>query len=95
MINQDPLGLGRVYVQAKRYASDNIVGRPAVQGFLGALHAAGAAGGVLITTSRFSAEAERFAAQVSPRIILIDGPRLGELLVQYGVGVMNCSLVCD
>lgn len=89
VINQDPLGLGRIYVQAKRYGPDNPVGRPAVQGFLGALHAEGAVGGVLITTSRFSADAEAFAASVSPRIILIDGGRLGELLVSYRVGVQE------
>ena len=89
VINQDPLGLGRIYVQAKRYEPDNPVSRPAVQGFLGALHAEGAAGGVFITTSRFSADAEAFAASVSPRIILIDGSKLGELLVSYRVGVQE------
>lgn len=89
VINQDPLGLGRIYVQAKRYAPDNVVGRPAVQGFLGALHAEGAAGGVFITTNRFSADAVAFTATVSPRIILIDGSRLGELLVSYRIGVQE------
>lgn len=89
VINQDPLGLGRVYVQAKRYAPENVVGRPTVQGFLGALHAEGAAGGVLITTSSFSSEAIVFVASVSPRIILIDGSRLGELLVSYRIGVQD------
>ena len=87
VINQDALGIGRIYVQAKRYAIDNPVGRPAVQGFLGALHAEGASGGVFITTSRFSAEAVGFAATVKPTIVLIDAARLGELLVHYGVGV--------
>jgi restriction system protein len=52
VINQDRLGIERVYVQAKRYAEGNVVGRPTVQAFVGALHHAGAAGGVLITTSR-------------------------------------------
>lgn len=89
VINQDRLGLGRVYVQAKRYAVDNIVGRPAVQGFVGALHGAGAAGGVLITTSRFSPDAVAFAKSITPRVILIDGSRLGELMVTHGVGVQE------
>ena len=89
VINQDALGIGRIYVQAKRYAIDNPVGRPAVQGFLGALHAEGASGGVFITTSRFSAEAVSFAATVKPTIVLIDATRLGELLVQHGVGVQE------
>ncbi len=87
VINQDRLGLERVYVQAKRYAPDNIVGRPAVQGFVGALHGMGAAGGVFITTSRFSAEAVTFAEGIKPRVILIDGAKLGSLMVAYGVGV--------
>lgn len=88
VINQDPLGLGRIYIQAKRY-SEGSVGRPDIQGFLGALHAANAVGGVFITTSRFSADAAQFAATVNPRIVLIDGPRLGELLVRYGIGVQE------
>lgn len=87
VINQDRLGLDRVYVQAKRYAADNIVGRPAVQGFVGALHGMGAAGGIFITTSRFSAEAIAFAEGIKPRVILIDGARLGSLMVTHGVGV--------
>jgi restriction system protein len=89
VINQDALGLGRVYVQAKRYALDNVVGRPAVQGFLGALHGAGAAGGVFITTSRFSPDAVAFAANITPRVILIDATRLGSLMVRHGIGVQE------
>lgn len=87
VINQDRLGLERIYVQAKRYAPDNIVGRPSVQGFVGALHGMGAAGGVFITTSRFSPDATAFAAGINPRVILIDGARLGSLMITYGVGV--------
>lgn len=83
------IGLRRIYVQAKRYAPDNIVGRPAVQGFVGALQGVGAAGGVFITTSKFSAEAAAFAQTIKPRIILSDGTRLGELMVRHGVGVQT------
>lgn len=89
VINQDRLGLGRVYVQAKRYAPDNIVGRPAVQAFVGALHHAGAAGGVFISTSRFSPDATAFAQSITPRVILIDGQRLGKLMVTHGIGVQE------
>jgi restriction system protein len=89
VINQDRLGIERIYVQAKRYALDNPVGRPAVQAFVGALHHAGAAGGVLITTSRFSPEAVAFASSIHPRVILIDGPRLGQLMITYRVGVQE------
>lgn len=89
VINQDQLGIGRIYIQAKRYADDSHVGRPAVQAFLGALHHAGAAGGVLITTSRFSADAIEFARSITPRVVMIDGERLGRLLVTHGVGVQE------
>lgn len=86
VIRQDALGIERVYVQAKRYKADNTVGASAVREFAGALGDAGASGGVLITTSSFSSDAKKFA-QRNPRIILIDGPDLGRLMVQYGVGV--------
>lgn len=86
VIDQDVLGLNKVYVQAKRYAAVNTVGRPEVQGFVGAL-AGKADGGVFITTSRFTREAMNWAAEVPPRIILIDGDRLAELMIEYGVGV--------
>jgi restriction system protein len=89
VINQDRLGIGRIYVQAKRYKADSTIGRPDVQGFLGALHHAGAVGGVFITTSRFSADAVEFARSITPRVILIDGNRLGQLMVTYGIGVQE------
>lgn len=87
IVDQDALGLSRIYVQAKRYRADNIVSRPDVQGFAGALAGNQANQGVFITTSRFSAEAVAFAQQVPSRIILIDGERLTRLMIRYGVGV--------
>ena len=57
VIKQDKLGLDRIYVQAKRYAADRTIGRPDIQGFVGALHGAQADRGVFITTSRFSHDA--------------------------------------
>jgi restriction system protein len=86
VIDQDVLGLRRVYVQAKRYAPDNVVQRPDVQGFVGALSGK-ADSGVFITTSRFSEGARAYAASVPTRIILIDGARLTSLMIRYGVGV--------
>lgn len=55
IISQDPLGLDRVYMQAKRYGEANAVGRPAVQAFVGALHGVQADRGVFLTTSTFTA----------------------------------------
>lgn len=86
IINQDVLGLNKVYIQAKRYSPGNPVGRPEVQGFVGALSGK-ADGGVFITTSRFSPGALEWAENVPTRIILIDGKRLTELMIEYGVGV--------
>lgn len=87
IVDQDALGLSRIYVQAKRYALDNAVGRPEIQGFVGALHGNAANQGVFITTGRFSAGAQEYAASVPTRVILIDGERLAALMIRYGVGV--------
>lgn len=86
VIDQDVLGLSRVYIQAKRYASNNPVGRPDLQAFVGALSGK-ADSGVFITTSRFSDGAREYARNVPTRIILIDGSRLTSLMIRYGVGV--------
>lgn len=86
VIDQDVLGINRVYVQAKRYADGNTVGRPDLQGFVGALSGK-ADCGVFITTSRFSEGARVYADVVPTRIILIDGERLTKLMIRYGVGV--------
>ncbi len=89
VIRQDPLGLDRIYVQAKRYAPERAVGRPDIQGFVGALHGAQADRGVFITTSRFSHDAHEYADKVAARVILIDGPALARLLVQHNIGVQD------
>lgn len=87
VIDEDRLGLDRIYVQAKRYASHVSVGRPEVQGFLGSLVGVGAAKGVFVTTSSFSAPAIDFVRHLPQRIVLIDGDRLADLMIEHGVGV--------
>jgi restriction system protein len=89
VIDQDPLGLERVYVQAKRYAADNTVGRETIQAFVGALHGRHAERGIFITTSQFSPRAEEYARGINSRVILIDGDRLARLMIRYGVGVQT------
>lgn len=90
IINQDTLGLQRIYVQAKRYKAENIVGRPDIQKFVGALSPLGASGGVFITTSAFSAEAREYAnMKHSAPIALIDGREFGRLMVKFGIGVQK------
>lgn len=87
VVDQDALGLSRIYVQAKRYAPESAVGRPEVQAFVGALHGAQANQGVFITTGRFSSGARDYADTVPTRVVLIDGTRLTSLMIRYGVGV--------
>jgi restriction system protein len=87
VVNEDPLGLDVVYVQAKRYAPDNTVGRERIQQFAGALAGQGASKGVFVTTSSFTKNAGEFAQRVPHRIILIDGSELTRLMMRYGVGV--------
>ena len=86
-IDEDALGLDAVYVQAKRYAPENTVGRPAIQQFIGSLTGEGATKGVFVTTSSFSAEARDYAGRVMQRVVLIDGQRLARLMIRHGVGV--------
>jgi restriction system protein len=87
VIDEDRLGLDRIYVQAKRYSSHVGVGRPEIQGFVGSLVGLGATKGVFVTTSTFSAPAIEYVQRLPQRVILMDGERLSELLTEYGVGV--------
>lgn len=87
IINEDALGLDAVYVQAKRYAPDSKVGRPALQAFVGSLTGEGATKGVFVTTSDFSKEAKDYLNKVQHRIVLINGDRLARLMIQHEVGV--------
>jgi restriction system protein len=87
IIDEDRLGLDRIYVQAKRYAVGSVIGRPELQGFVGSLVGLGAMKGVFVTTSSFSKQALAWVAGLQQRVILIDGDRLTELMTEYGVGV--------
>lgn len=87
VISQDPLGLDRIYVQAKRYAPDNTVGRPRMQEFVGALHGQQADRGVFLTTSSFSRDAMDYAERVGVRIILVDGEQMTTLMLRHVVRV--------
>jgi restriction system protein len=87
VVNQDPLGLDIVYIQAKRYGTDNVVGRERIQQFSGALAGKAASKGVFVTTSSFTKGAVDYAKKVQQKIILIDGEELTRLMIRYGVGV--------
>jgi len=89
IIDQDRLGLDTIYIQAKKW--DQCVGRPEIQKFVGALAGKRAKKGVFITTSSFSQEAVRYVSTIEARIVLIDGKRLAELMIDYGVGVTTVT----
>ena len=89
VISLDRLGLEKVYVQAKRW--QNTVGRPEVQAFYGALAGQRATKGVFITTSSFTSQAVEFARSVE-RIVLVDGERLAELMIDNEVGVSSRAI---
>ena len=90
VIDQDPLGLEKIYIQAKRW--QNTVGEPEIRNFSGSLATNGAAKGVFITTSNFSTTARQAAQTISAGIQLIrliNGHELARLMVQHGVGVVT------
>jgi restriction system protein len=89
IIKEDKLGLDAVYVQAKRW--QGTVGSPVVQGFAGSLEGHKANKGVLITTSTFSKDAQEFVGRLGKRIVLIDGEKLAELMIDHGVGVTDVA----
>lgn len=86
VIDQDPLGLDRIYVQAKRYARDNSVGAGAIRDFFGALDHFKANKGLFVTTSAFTSSAHETAKLLSKRIVLIDGVQLTRLMIHHEVG---------
>lgn len=86
-IKEDKLGLDVIYIQAKRWKPGNIVGRPEIQRFVGALAGQGAKKGIFITTSDFSKEALDYAPKNETKIVLLDGKQLAQLMIDYNLGV--------
>lgn len=85
VINEDRLGLDVIYIQAKRWKSN--VGRPEIQNFVGALAGKKASKGIFITTSAFHENARDYASALHQKVILVDGRRLAELMIEHGIGV--------
>ena len=87
IVTADKLGFDSIYIQAKRF-KDNTVGRPDIQKFVGALAGQGAQKGIFITTSSYTKEAIAFVEKnLNYKIVLIDGTRLAELMIEYELGV--------
>lgn len=86
-IKEDKLGLDVIYIQAKKWAPGNVVGRPDLHKFVGALAGQGAKKGVFITTSSFTKEAIDYMPRNETKIVLIDGEQLAQLIIDYNLGV--------
>lgn len=86
IIHEDQLGFNLIYIQAKRWKPDFTIGKPELQKFAGAMMGPPRVEkGLFITTAKFSPKARDFAN--AQHIILVDGKRLTELMIEYGVGV--------
>lgn len=85
-IKEDKLGLDIIYIQAKKWKPGNIVGRPEIHKFVGALAGQGAKKGIFITTSTFSKEAREYIPKNETKIVLIDGQQLSQLMIDYNLG---------
>jgi restriction system protein len=85
-IKEDKLGLDIIYIQAKRWKPGNVVGRPELQKFVGALAGQGAKKGIFITTSNFTKEALEYTPRNETKIVLIDGHHLAQLMIDYNLG---------
>jgi restriction system protein len=85
-IKEDKLGLDIIYIQAKRWKQGNVVGRPELQKFVGALAGQGAKKGIFITTSNFTKEALDYSPKNETKIVLIDGEQLAQLMIDYNLG---------
>lgn len=85
IIKEDKLGLDKIYIQAKRWT--NVVGKPVIQQFAGALDGVKASKGVFISTSCYSKDAKKYVDSLSKKIVLIDGKELTSLMIEYNLGV--------
>ncbi|MBP6385882.1 MAG: restriction endonuclease [Pseudarcicella sp.] len=86
IIKEDKLGLDIIYIQAKRWKPGNVVGRPELHKFVGALAGQGAKKGIFITTSNFTKEALEYTPKNETKIVLINGEQLSQLMIDYNLG---------
>jgi len=89
IINEDRLGLDVIYLQAKRWEAT--VGRPEIQKFVGALHGKRAKKGVFITTGKFSNDAKQYVDTIEPKVVLIDGQKLSQYMIDFNLGVTTSA----
>lgn len=88
IIKEDQLGFSNIYIQAKQWATDQTVGKPEIQKFVGALQGQQAQKGLFITTAKFSSGAIQYANNLlGTKIVLVDGLTLTKLMIKHNVGV--------
>jgi restriction system protein len=87
VIDEDPLGLDALYIQAKRWKADRSVGIHEMQAFVGSLLGRKASKGAFLTTSSFTQQAVKYLDSVNQRVVLIDGLGVAGLMFEHGVGV--------
>ncbi|MCC2644613.1 MAG: mrr [Burkholderiales bacterium] len=90
IINKDPLGLEKIYIQVKRYLANNKIGRPALHAFIGSIHNKNSKG-LFITTSDFTADAVEYAKLTN--LVIINGEQLADLMFDYDFGVQTKSTI--
>ena len=90
IIKEDQLGLDVIYIQAKRW--ENVVSRPEIQKFVGALQGQNAQKGIFITTSRYSKEAIEYSKQIQNKIVLIDGKQIANLMIENEIGTTTTGI---
>jgi restriction system protein len=90
IIDEDRLGLDTIYIQAKRW--EPVVGRPEIQKFVGALMGKRARKGIFITTSNFTSDAVNYVSNIDFKVVLIDGKRLAEFMIDYDIGVTGSTV---
>lgn len=86
VIDQDPLSVDQIYIQAKRYAEGNNIGAGDIRDFFGALNLKKVQKGIFITTSDFTSSANQTAQDLGTRIVLINGKELAKLMLRYNIG---------
>ncbi len=92
VIKEDKLGLDIIYIQAKKWKLDSVVGRPEIQKFVGALAGQGAKKGIFMTTSRFTKDALDYTPRNETKVVLIDGQMLTKLMIDYNLGVSTINV---
>lgn len=93
VINQDPLGVDQIYLQANLYGAGNSVGSGDIRDFYGALSIKRAVKGIFVTASHFTSSAEQAAKDLGSRIVLIDGSQLAKLMIKYYVGCRDKDIL--